>query len=373
MLARFILPLSLAGLIGIAFWVGGAAPRDAAADAPVAEANAWKPQTVEVRGVAMQVQTNYKVLDTFVPQLREIAALGANTVLFCPAGFMEHAKAEAIFIDMRKTPTPQEFETLIREARKLKLQVNVMPLVLLSHPRGSEWRGQIEPPDWDDWWKQYREFILYFTDIAAAGGADSLMVGSELVSTERNRDEWVKLIGEIRTRFPGKLGYSANWDHYRPVSFWDKLDFAGMTSYYTLADKDLPSVDEIADKWRPIHKKIFEFQKDIGKPLVLTEVGWCSQKGAARAPWDYYRNQVASPDGLEEQRRLYEAFLKVFDGTPGLAGVVWWEWASGEVGSGDYGYCPKGKPAEKVLKDWFAKYNKDVARAEAAAEKAPAQ
>ncbi len=319
------------------------------------------------RGMAIQIQTSYQAVQQFVPLLKEVADLGANTVLLITAGYMEHAESQMIYIEARKTPTPEDFKTIIREARKLDLQVIVMPIVLLSKPRGSEWRGVINPPDWDDWWRQYREFIAYFCEIARDGGANALMVGSELVSTEDKKytPEWLKVIELARANFyGGQLGYSANWDHYRPVKFWDKLDFIGMTSYYTLADKKNPSVDEIVAKWMPIRDEITAWQREIGKPLLFTEVGWCSQEGAAMAPWNYYQFQKATPAGLEEQRRLYEAFLKVWDGTPGVAGIIWWDWSQANDAAGklndlpeaDFGYSPRGKPAEQVLRRWFAKY-----------------
>lgn len=309
---------------------------------------------LDYRGVAIQVQSGFGPVETYRPLLREVAALGADTVMLCPSGFMEHAKSQGIYIDARKCPGPQEFRALVSEARAAGLRVIVMPILLLARPRGSEWRGVIEPPDWPDWWRQYREFVIYFADIARDGGAEALIVGSELVSTERNTAEWVRVIEAAREHFPGgRLGYSANWDHYKPVQFWDKLDFVGMTSYYTLADKDMPSVEEIVAKWRPIHAEITRWQKQVGRPIVFTEVGWCSQKGAARAPWNYYHNQRASRDGLEEQRRLYEAFLQVWDGTPGVAGLIWWEWTAGAGGETDFGYTPKGKPAEALLREWL--------------------
>ena len=40
--------------------------------------------------------------------------------------------------------------------------------------------------------------------------------------------------------------------------------------------------------------------------------------------------------------------------SPQLAGVIWWEWNAGEGGPNDYGYTPKGKPAEQLLRKWFS-------------------
>lgn len=314
---------------------------------------------IGTRGVALQINWGYDVLSTYGPLLQEIADLGANTVLMSTAGYMEHAKSQAIFIEARRTPSKAEFIALIRDAKSKGLKVILMPIVLLSHPRGSEWRGVIDPPDWADWWRQYRDFIKHFSDIAAEGEADVLMVGSELVSTEKNTAEWIKVIEIARERFrKGKLGYSANWDHYEPVKFWDKLDLIGMTSYYTLADKKNPSIEEIAAKWGPIRDGILKWRDTVGKPLILTEVGWCSQEGAAMAPWNYYQNQVASAAGLEEQRRLYEAFLRAWGDANGLGGVIWWEWTPGDGGSDDFGYTPKHKPAEQVIRRWFGELKK---------------
>ncbi|MGD8452313.1 MAG: hypothetical protein PVJ57_10885 [Phycisphaerae bacterium] len=314
-------------------------------------------QPMRYRGLAIQVQSGYEPLDQYAPLFHEAAEMGANTVLLITPAFMEHAEAQTIFIEARKTPSPPEFKQLIQAAREEGLEVILMPIVLLAKPRGSEWRGVIDPPDWDDWWRQYRELIVYFCEIAREGGATGLMVGSELVSTEKYTDEWYKVIELARTNFyGGVLGYSANWDHYRPVKFWDKLDLIGMTSYYTLSDKANPTVEQIVARWQPIHDDITRWQRQIGKPLLFTEVGWCSQEGASTAPWNYYHYQKATPAGHEEQRRLYEAFLRVWNDTPGMAGIIWWDWSHAPGGAGDYGYTPRGKPAERVLRDWFASF-----------------
>ncbi len=304
--------------------------------------------------MAIQLTSNHEALATYVPLLREVAQLGANTVLLSVAGEMEHAKAQRIYIDARKSPGPRELESILQEARRLGLDAYLMPIVLLSHPRGTEWRGQIDPPDWDTWWRDYREFLLHFADIAHRGQAAGMLVGSELVSTERYTDEWVRCIAAVRERYGGSLGYSANWDHYKPIKFWDKLDFVGMTSYYTLADRANPTVEEIVQRWRPIRDGVLAWADSIGKPILMTEVGWCSQEGAAKAPWNYYQNQKATPAGHEEQRRLYEAFIQVWGAAPELTGVIWWEWTAAPGGENDFGYSPKNKPAERLLRDWFA-------------------
>lgn len=312
-------------------------------------------QPTDWRGLAIQLCEGPAALETYQPLIREVAELGADTLLLSVSAYMEHARSQAIYIDARQTPSRGDLITLIRAARQHRLRTILMPIVLLKHPRGSEWRGVIDPPRWEQWWKDYRDVLKYFADIAREGEADALVVGSELVSSEKHTSEWETTIWTARAHFPeGKLGYSANWDHYKPVKFWHLLDFIGMTSYYGLADKKSPSVAEIAARWRPIYQEIMDWRRQVGKPLLLTEVGWCSQEGAAKSPWNYYQNMKATPAGHEEQRRLYEAFLQVWDGSPGLLGVIWWEWSPPPGGPGDFNYTPRNKPAEQVLRRWFA-------------------
>ena len=47
---------------------------------------------LEYRGVALQMQTAFGPVEAYTPLLREIAALGANTLLRSSMGLMEHAR-----------------------------------------------------------------------------------------------------------------------------------------------------------------------------------------------------------------------------------------------------------------------------------------
>jgi hypothetical protein len=296
--------------------------------------------------------------------LPEIANLGADTVMISNPGYQEHAGSDTFKIDPAVTPSREQWLEIFKIAHDNGLRVILMPIILLSNPKGNEWRGVINPPSWDDWFVQYREFLLQFARIAAEGKVEVLMVGSELVSTERFTDRWKKLISEVRPVFPGKLSYSANWDHYKVVEFWDDLDLVGMTSYYKLSSDPDPTLKTLRDAWAPIKRGLLKWQEKVHKPLLFTEVGWCSQEGTSIEPWNYYYKQTATPAGLEEQRRCYEAFMRTWEYAtpqrPGegltpqqLGGVLWWEWNDTPGGPVDYNYTPRNKPAEKELRNWF--------------------
>ncbi|UCD27442.1 MAG: hypothetical protein JSV03_09970 [Planctomycetota bacterium] len=304
-------------------------------------------------GVAWQIHHSKDCVEKAGKILSEIADLGADTVLISNAGVQEHAGSETFRIDPEVTPTPQQWQQIFKIAHDNGLRVILMPIVLLSDPRGSEWRGVINPPSWDDWLEQYRKFMLHFARIAADGKVEVLIVGSELVSAKTYVEHWQTIIREVRKVYPGKLSYSGNWDHYKHVEFWDELDLIGMTSYYKLSEDPNPTLKKLIDEWKPIKAGLLRWQKKIGKPLLFTEVGWCSQEGASVEPWNYYHNQNATHAGHQEQRRNYLAFMDTWKDTPEVGGIIWWEWPDSDGGQDDYNYTPKDKPAEGELRRWF--------------------
>jgi hypothetical protein len=305
-------------------------------------------------GMALQVDVATGLIDRYTDALREIAELGSQSVLVSFNLYQEHAGSEHVGPHPEYTPQPDELRALLQMARALRLRVILMPKVLLSAPRGKEWRGKIKPPSWDAWFDQYRRQMVDIAEIAEETGVDVFLVGSELVTTEKFTDKWKKIIADVRGVFSGRIGYSANWDHYKNIEYWDDLDLIGLTTYYKLADEPGPSVETLVESWKPIKKKILSWQQSRNRPILFTEVGWCSQEGAAIEAWNYYRSSKCTPAALEEQKNCYEAFIESWGGEPAVGGVIWWEWTIYPGGQNDYNYTPRGKPAEQVLRSWFA-------------------
>ena len=362
---RLVIFVSAVGLAAALMQVQGrdAAQRQTplAPTAPIAP-----PRGGPYHGVAIQVHHADGAVETNRRLIREIAALGADTVAFSTAAYQDHAGATDLAIDPTRTASPQQWAELMAAARQRGLRRILMPIVLLRNPRGTEWRGIIYQNDWDAWFERYRKVVLHFARIAAANEIEIFMVGSELVSTVVHTAQWRRVIGEVREIYSGQLGYSANWDVYQKPEFWNDLDLVGMTSYHKLADKPGASVDTLVAAWKPIKNDIMGWQRKIRKPILFTEVGWCSQEGCAVEAWNYYRQEKTPPAGLEEQRRCYEAFCRTWADTPEVGGMIWWEWTSRPGGRTDFGYTPKGKPAETTLRAWFAEQRRIRERQNAA-------
>lgn len=325
---------------------------DAGAGAGQAVAQAVNMSELPFRGVVLQVQRidepyNYhKAID-------DIVGLGADTVEIVVDSKMENGGSSVIFVDVRQTPTIDKLTELIQYAKGKGLRVVLMPIVLLEKPIGNQWRGTIAPPSWEEWFESYREMLRHYTQAATRGNADVFVVGSELVSTEKHKDEWLNNIATVRKTFKGLLTYSANWDHYQKIPFWDHLDLISTNCYYKLGENKDVTVEEIVNRWHAIQKDLLAWVRTQHKPYMFTEVGWCSVANAADEPWDYTKEWVAMDQNL--QRKLYEGFFQVWYGKPELGGFMIWQWTPGGGGPLDRGYTPAGKPAEQVLRAWLAK------------------
>lgn len=304
------------------------------------------------RGMVLQVQ-RIDGPEVYQKAIDDIVALGADTVEIVVDSKQENGESQMIFVDVRMSPTLDKLTSLIKYAKGRGLRVVLMPIVLLERPEGNEWRGTNHPKSWEAWFESYRDMISHYASAAEGGHADVFVVGSELVSAERYKDEWLRTIAVVRQIYHGLLTYSANWDHYAKIPFWDHLDIISTNSYYKLGENKDVSVEEIVQRWKAIQRDLLPWVRSQHKPYMFTEVGWCSLENAADEPWDYTKDLV--PIDLDLQKKLYMGFFNAWYGVPELGGCMIWQWTPNAGGPRDRGYTPAGKPAEKVLKEWFAK------------------
>ena len=179
--------------------------------------------------------------------------------------------------------------------------------------------------------------------MAAETGATRLVGGSELSTLDRDLDHWRPLLERVRGIFSGHLVYSANWDHYRDASLLDLVDEDGVVGYFNLREGPLaPATDAALEgAWRRHKADLLRWHADRTHPLLFTEVGYRSIAGSTAAPWD---ESVAGTPEMDEQRRAFSAFRRVWTKSPVLDGAYVWNWY-GWGGPGSIGYTPRGKPA----------------------------
>ncbi len=301
-----------------------------------------------MRGMALGQLTSYRERP-FTRKLTELQGLGVSHVSLVVTWTTDDIYSNQIAPRPRKTTPDSALSRAIKKARAMGFKVFLFPILDVKKRRIKQWRGSLRPQDWEAWWRSYRRFILHYAEIAARAEAELFCVGSELVSTEKMRRRWADLIQRVRKVYPGKLAYSANWDHYAPVSFWDLVDVAGLTAYYRLARHGGATEQEMWRTWKGIRAKILSWSVRTGHPFIFTEVGYPSMVKGAVHPWNY---TLGTPVSLKEQTRAYSAFIRAWNGTPELRGVFLWNW-HGQGGPQDWRYTPRGKPAESMIRKWF--------------------
>jgi hypothetical protein len=282
-------------------------------------------------------------------RIDEVAATGATWVALVVSWEQADVRATAIARSPRVTAPDPEVRRALRRARAAGLRAMLFPILTVRATGMGEWRGALRPRDVDAWWSSYERFISHYAALAAAESAAALVVGSELGFAETWRDRWYHLLSRVERVYAGELVYSANWDHYRQVSFLARLDHLGVSAYFELAEHGKASQAELTSAWRRAAAELRAFARAKRVSLWLTEVGYPSRDAAAARPWDY---TATGPIDLEEQRRCFAALIAAWDGAPELGGIFVWNWW-GEGGPRDGDYTPRGKPAEKLLRWWF--------------------
>jgi hypothetical protein len=347
-------------------WADRAAVTQRKAETEAAAAAVQQPPPPDRPHVGFSVKLFYtNQPGLYLKAIDDLAGMGFTSVQIVTPAFQRDGAATDIRIDATpgRSARRQDLLALLQHAKRRNLRTALMPVVLLTNPRGDEWRGKIQPERWEPWWESYGRVIDHFTDVANEAGVDELCVGSELNSTQPMIDQWTRLIERVRGRFAGRLYYSANWDSYTAVDFWPSLDAIGVNGYFdlTAGASGEPTAEALAARWAGHRDWLLRFAQAQRRPLLLTEIGYPSQAQALRAPWDYTTGRDKPADHAA-QARGYAAFLEAWGPlltgdsprSPMLAGVFFYEWdPAGAGGARDVGYGVIGKPAHGLLRDFL--------------------
>jgi hypothetical protein len=303
------------------------------------------------RGVALGLFASDPDWD-YGSMLDEIAALGATDVEIDVVWDQGPLSSTTLAPRDGLSPSIETLRRTLQQAHRAHLRVLLFPIVHVAAAQPGEWRGRIRFDDdrsATSWWASYGAFIETMATLAEEGEVERLSIGSELLQLERERARWAALIGGVRSRYHGRLLYSANWDHFSSVSFWDLVDEIGVTAYFELTGAQAPDRTELETAWRQHLHLLDAFAAERHRGLVLTEVGYPSQRGANTRPWDQERAEALD---LEEQRLCYAAFFATAADARFVDGLYVWNWF-GIGGPNDSGYTPRGKPAAEVLRAWL--------------------
>ncbi len=311
--------------------------------------------------------------DAGVSSFRRLRALGVTWVSIHTWDPLQRGLHDPVFAEARHPFVLRDLDAIVKNAHQAGLAVMLKPH-LEMRPRGGGETGdhnRIEmesEADWRQWFRNYETYLLSYAQAARATGADAFCVGRELdTSVIRRESDWRRIIAGVRKVFPGPLAYSANFDTWHGVGFWDALDFIGVSAYFPLSDRPDPSLDDLAAGWGRALGPLEEASRRYGRPVLFTEVGYPSVPEAARAPW----REARLPADVWLQARCYDATLHALAQRPWIAGAFFWLWErSAEPAFRDPSHTLPGKPAAYVMARWY-RPGAELRRPDAPAAKAP--
>lgn len=299
--------------------------------------------------------------NAFLSSLSEARRLGATWISLTPFGRVATLQSSGIAHTFE-----QPFERNRRDIRQAIEQAHAHGLRVLLVPHlwveSGGWRGEMNPGDdhaWQKWSASYRGFARAWAEVARDGGADLFALGVELRSwvTTARAPSFSEIIREVRRVYPGPLTYAANWDDAEDTVIWGELDVIGVNGFYPLAERDGAGEEELAAGGRAVAKRVRQLSKLWGKPVVFTEFGYTTRKDPAIRPWEWPDHMRGVTVDQHAQSVAYRALLApLLDEARFIGAFVWRVYADPNDLSqeAEWGFSPRGKLSELVLRDAFA-------------------
>jgi hypothetical protein len=293
--------------------------------------------------------------------LGETRAMGATWIALTPFGRVS---------DLAGTGVDRTFEAPFDRNRQ-----DVARAIEMAHARGlhvmlvphlwvesGDWRALIDPKNdagWARWSSSYLGFVLAWANVAEATHAEMFSAGVELRSwvTTARGPSFARLLREVRRVYHGLVTYSANWDDVDETVILGDLDVIGINAFYPLADAPGPAAAAMLERARSVRDKVHELAEEWAKPVLFTELGYTTRPDPALRPWEW--PDVMSNVRVDEaaQAGAYRALIEPMLYEPDFAGFfVWRVFADPDDTSQEapWGFTPRGKLAELVMRDAFA-------------------
>ncbi len=287
-----------------------------------------------------------------------------------------------------------EVKGMIAYAQGIGLKVILKPMVNVAD---GTWRAHINffdydvpcEPTWSQWFDSYREYLNHYAKLAEETGCVMLVIGCELVNSDRREAQWRETISQIRQHYNGLLTNhyaklaeetgcvmlvigcelvnsdrrEAQWretisqirQHYNGLltyncdkyqennlTWWDAVDVISSSGYYPI------------DKWEQELDRIEQVVNHYQKPFFFCEVGCPSREGSQCLPNDWSFSGEVS---MIAQSRWFEKMFTACDKRNWIQGFGIWDWKarlySREMALKDDDYGVYGKPAAAIIREFY--------------------
>ena len=304
----------------------------------------------EMRGMALN-DMGVRTLPATIPDFPRMAAAGITSVTVYVYLYVSDPTGTTVTTGLH-TPTDAELDAVAQAAHLNGMDLHLMPVLLDTDTRG--WRGRYFPSDLNAFFASYTERLVYYADLAQRTGATLFYVGSENERIAGKTAYWRGVINSVRQHYSGALSYMSTPYTAKNVRFWDALDLAGISAYFSMGADDNPTYERYLAAWNQVHTPFVRaLARAVRKPLVYSEVGYYAQQQAFANPAE--KPETTKMPAPAAQADGYRALLDVLKDEPSVYGVTWWRWAPAGTPA-DTAYSPNGKPAECVIAAHWSPY-----------------
>lgn len=293
--------------------------------------------------------------------MHEAKRMGATWVSITPFGRVWDLAPGGISLTFER-PFVRNREDVTRavdQAHAAGLRVLLVPHLWVET---GGWRGEIEPGDdaaWQRWAEAYKRFLLEWAKVAARARADMLAVGVELRSwvTTEHAPSFVEIVRDVRSVYPGLLTYAGNWDDIEQTVTLGEIDVIGVNAFYPLAEQNGARLPALLEGGRKVAARVHALAELWHKPVIFTEFGYTTRSDPAVRPWEWPEHLAHISADEAAQADAYRALLGPLLDEPAFAGFFMWRLFADpddQSQEPDWGFSPRGKLAELVLRNAFA-------------------
>ncbi len=284
----------------------------------------------------------------FNESLSRLKKDGITDLFLIPYYFSNDEHSDSIF-PTAQTISDSELVEAIRLSRYSGFSVALKPQIDLLNGIP---RYRIVPGNIKKWTEQYAAFIKKYIAISVATGLNRFVIGTELDHVSET-DEFIRIVSQARSMFSGQILYAASFDHAINATIWKYVDAIGVDAYFNLDNGSHYSINTLMDSWNYWLDVMSAISSNYGKPIILTEVGYVSRDGATKNPGSWEKS--ASYNG-QVQADCYKALLSQACSCKKIIGIFWWQWELHGIGGvNNIDYTPRDKPAEQVIRDYWAR------------------
>ena len=291
--------------------------------------------------------------------MRRLAGNGLDWICLTVNAWQETFYSTKIFSLYGRTQTDEEVAHAVKLAKSLGLKVCLKPMV---NCLDRSWRARINFPTeegvpyWDDWFLSYRTFMNYYAEMAERLGCEMLCTGCEMAGMDMQADRCRKMIAEVRERYHGLVMHNINHGDEHRSPWLDAVDVIGISGYYPVTDPEHRGKETMRERWKSVVEGLESCHSRFGKPVMFAEIGVRNEQGCTAYPWDFH-DRPELPVDFQEQADFYETAMEATWDIPWFAGYFWWDWKavipSPEEALKNRDFTVYGKPAEKILSDWY--------------------